>query len=279
MADDQDAARPDAAAQPDGVIPPPPAGGQPWAPGETVPLAPPLGAPVSSAAAPQPPQPGYPQPGHPQADFAQPGYPQTAYPQPAGVDPSAYPISSVAPPPARSSTRSTGIVLGIVGGVVALAVVGIAVAVGLFLATPTTRPVAVPSPTVSPFVPPAGPSDAPEGTDPDAAAGDEIADVLQAKMDEYKRLRDSGALWQSIPDTEYNRTALTAFLYFLTDMKVATIWGVDAATADEYRERMAMLEEKLLAQQPLGDDIQIVLEEGRVFRYDGDTGEGGYFTE
>lgn len=276
MADDHDAARPDAAAQPDGVIPPPPAGGQPWSPGETVPLAPALGTP----APPAPPQPGLSQPGYPpsypQVAPPQPDYP-SAYPQPGAVDPGAYPISSVAPPPARSSTRSTALILGIVGGVVALAVVGIAVAVGLFLATPAPGPVAVPSPTAAPVAPSGAPEE--PGTEPDAAAGAEIADVLQAKMDEYKRLRDSGGLWQSIPDTEYNRTAVTAFLYFLTDMKVATIWGVDAATADEYRERMVMLEEKLLAQQPLGDDIEIVLEEGRVFRYDGDTGEGGYSTE
>lgn len=257
MADEQDAGRPDAAAQPDEVIPPPPAGTQPWTPGASVPLAPPLGAPTAPA-----------QPLHPIAA------PPPVTPSQPGFDPAAYPISSVAPAPQRSSSRSIGIVLGVIGGVVALAVVGIAVVVGLLIAPSDPDPVAIPTPVAQPTEP--------SGDDPadaDAAAGDEIADVLDAKMDEYKRLRDSGALWQSIPDTEFNRTAVTAFLFFLTDMKVATIWGVDAATADEYRERMAMLEEKLLAQQPFGDDIEIVLEEGRVFRYDGDTGEGGYFTE
>jgi hypothetical protein len=265
MADDQDAA-----AQPDAVIPPPPAGAQPWSAGETVPLAPPLGSTAPPPADPPP---------HPSA-----GYPVAPTPQP-GFDPAAYPISSVAPAPQRSSSRSIGLVLGVIGGVVALAVIGIAVVVGLLIAPSSPDPIAIPTPVAQPTAPPgADPSegsDGDTGTESESESGDasDIAAALEAKIDEYKRLRDSGALWQSIPDTEFNRTAVSAFLYFLTDMKVATIWGVDASTASEYRERMAMLEEKLLAQQPLGDDIEITFEEGRVFRYDGETGEGGYFEE
>lgn len=240
---------------------------------------PPQGYPQQHYPQPEHPQPGYPPQGYPQQNYPPQGYPQSA-PHAAG----AYPLSSSAPPPPRSGGRPLAVILGVVGGLVVLGVVGVAVAVGLFLGATPSTPIAVPSPTaVQPSEPSAGP-DSPDDTadadsgsdapaDPDAGAA--IADRLEAKIDEYKRLRDSGELWQSIPDTEFNRTAVSAFLYFLTDMKVATIWGVDSATADEYEQRMAMLEERLLAEQPLGDDIEITLED-KVFTYDGETGEGGY---
>jgi hypothetical protein len=237
----------------------------------------------------QHPQPGYPQAGSPQSapygqslppGYAQPGYSQPAYPQPAPSAAGAYPLSSSAPPPPRSGGRNLAVVLSIVGAMAVLVVVGVAVAVGLILGSSPATPIAVPSPTSvapeggqpsEPSAAPDGGSDAP--ADPDAGA--DIADRLSQKIDDYKRLRDSGELWQSIPDTEFNRTAVSAFLYFLADMKAATIWGVDAATADEYEQRMTMLEERLLAEQPLGDDIEITFED-EVFTYDGETGEGGY---
>lgn len=298
MTDEQDAAGqpehtavPEHRVPPEHVLPPTPADATESATPPSVPLAPPLsspagpppppqwpGAPVQggpsgavppyASAYPQHPSQGYPQSG-------QPGYPQSA-PYAAG----AYPLTSSAPPPARSGGRALAVILGVVGGLVVLGVVGVAVAVGLFLGATPSTPIAVPSPTaVQPSEPSAGPDDADAdggSDDPaDPEAGSAIADRLEDKIDEYKRLRDSGELWQSIPDTEFNRTAVSAFLYFLTDMKVATIWGVDAATADEYEQRMTMLEERLLAQQPLGDDIEITLED-KVFTYDGETGEGGY---
>lgn len=293
------------------VLPPTPADAAESATPPSVPLAPPLsspagpppplqwpGAPVQdgpsvavppyASAYPQHPsqeyppsgQPGYPQPGYPQQNYPQQGYPQQGYPQSAPYAAGAYPLASSAPPPARSGGRTLAVILGVVGGLVMLGVVGVAVAVSLFLGATPSTPIAVPSPTaVQPSEPSAGPDDAdPDGgsdAPADPEAGSAIADRLEDKIDEYKRLRDSGELWQSIPDTEFNRTAVSAFLYFLTDMKVATIWGVDAATADEYEQRMTMLEERLLAQQPLGDDIEITLED-KVFTYDGETGEGGY---
>lgn len=164
-----------------------------------------------------------------------------------------------------------------VAAFVLIIVVGVGVAVSLLMSS--REPVAAPMPSATAAAPsePSGDPSTEESPsdDPGDADASAIADVLQAKIDEYKRLRDSGALWQSIPDTEFNRTAVSAFLYFLTDMKVATIWGVDEAQAQEYEERMTMLEERLLAEQPLGDDIQITLED-EVFTYDGETGEGGY---
>lgn len=274
----------DAGARDEQVVPPPPPapGRQDGNASPTIPLAPSLnGAPSPTHPYGMPPQPPL---GHPpqygapqQPPYATPQQPPYATPQPNG----GYPIASVAPPVARSTARANGLVLALVGGLLAVIIVGVAVIIGVLAngaQTPVAEPTEISAPTPLPSSGPSDPSDDPE-SDPDAEAGAEIADLLQAKADEYKRLRDSGALWQSIPDTEFNRTAVSAFLYFLTDMKIATIWGVDAQTAAEYEQRMTMLEEKLLAQQPLGDDIQITLEEGRVFRYDGETGEGGYFEE
>ena len=112
-----------------------------------------------------------------------------------------------------------------------------------------------------------------EGSSTGSAAT--IGDELQAKIDEYRTARDDGSLWQKIPDNEFNRTAVTAFLYIVTDLKAATIWGVTDHQAREYTAKVADVEAKLLAQQPLGEDIHIELET-RTFDYDGSTGEGGY---
>lgn len=278
--------------EPEPVIPPPP----PAAPVDhsSVPLAPPLSGPPAPPAPPLPPYAAAPQPGqYPQQQQGpyppqQPGqYPPqqpAAYaPQyPAGQQPSApygaaYPYPSAPPSPRSRSGRNVGIVIAAVVVFVLIVIVGVGVALSLLLSS--REPVAAPMPSATAAAPNA-PSDSPTTEQPPSddsgdADASGIADVLQAKIDEYKQLRDSGALWESIPDTEFNRTAVSAFLYFLTDMKVATIWGVDEAQAQEYEERMTMLEERLLAEQPLGDDIQITLED-EVFTYDGETGEGGY---
>jgi hypothetical protein len=164
-----------------------------------------------------------------------------------------------------------------------------AIAVAGFLLASSSRPSAdpVPSattepseePSTEPSESPAAEPSSPSADGPVSTSPAEIEGQLQAKIDEYKQARDSGTLWATIPDTDFNRTAVSAFLYFLTDMKVATIWGIDQATAEEYAQDAADLEALLLAQQPLGSDIEISFEDGRVFRYDGDTGEGGYFDE
>ena len=101
-----------------------------------------------------------------------------------------------------------------------------------------------------------------------------VESSLQGMIDEYKTARDDGSLWTEIPDTNYNRTALSAFLYLLTDMKLAASFGADTS---DYLERANALEKKLLTEKPLGTDISIKLQD-RTFTYDGDTGEGGYTT-
>ena len=123
-------------------------------------------------------------------------------------------------------------------------------------------------------------SDSPDSgeSDPDQDDVDSGSDAgavesaLQAMLDEYKTARDNGSLWSQIPDTDFNHTALSAFLYLLTDMKVAANWGADTS---DYLERADELEQKLLNQEPLGSDVTIKLSD-RTFTYDGDTGEGGY---
>ena len=98
---------------------------------------------------------------------------------------------------------------------------------------------------------------------------------LQALIDHYKAARDDGSLWKEIPDTEFNRTAVQAFLFIITDLKGGTVFGVDAKTAKEYEAKAKQAEEHLLAQEPLGIDIRIDTGK-REFVYDGETGEGGY---
>lgn len=243
------------------------------------PLAPPIGTPSVSPygmpPAPQsfPPQPTQPpQPEYPQAQYPQPEYPQAQYPQPAYPQPpSGYPLAPGPRARVKPPAALWVIVLISAGSVLALIVASVFVMVAVIL--PLTE-------TAQPAPAPTGPIGAPTwpGTGTDEDAGD-IGGELQAKIDQYKGLRDSGALWQQIPDGDFNRTAVQAFLYFLIDMKSATIIGIDKATADEYRTDMADLEQRLLAQQPLGSDIELRLSDGRVFRYNGTTGEGGYFDE
>ena len=99
-----------------------------------------------------------------------------------------------------------------------------------------------------------------------------VESSLQAMIDQYTSDRDDGSLWSTIPDSDFNRTALTAFLYLLTDLRLAASFGADTS---DYLSRADALEQKLLSQEPLGTDVTITLRD-RTFTYDGDTGEGGF---
>ncbi|SEB43378.1 hypothetical protein SAMN04489807_0701 [Microbacterium hydrocarbonoxydans] len=267
--------------------PHPPAAGRPFGP-PAPPLPPYASAPQAGQYPPQYPAGQYPAGQYPpQYPAGQPSqFPAQPGQYPVGQQPSApygseYPYPAAPPTRPSRSGRTVGIVVAAVAAFVLLVVVGIGVAVSLLLGSssdPVSAP-PLPSVTAAPTAPSDEPSaEEPPSDDPGDADASGIADVLQSKIDEYKQLRDSGALWEKIPDNEFNRTAVSAFLYFLVDMKSATLWGVDEAQAQEYQERMTMLEERLLAQQPLGDDIKITLED-KVFTYDGETGEGGYVEE
>lgn len=301
----------------EGVIPPPPPAPPSVPVLPPVQLAPPLGTPPPAAhpcpAAPstaaqspaaQAPavHPAAPPPGaYPPASPAQPAFP--GQPPATHLPPSASaaPANPQAMPPGlypapASSAGSSGtprwmpaaVFTGIGVALVAAVTVVAFLVSGALSDDPVGRPDTLPTLTLPPTdrpVPDHPEPDRSEQPDPrpseqappaSGVTADEVGDWLGAKMDEYKRARDDGSLWTRIPDNAFNQTAVTAFLYFLTDMKSATLFGIDQATADEYVAETARLEQLLLAQQPLGDDIEITFEDGG-FRYDGDTGEGGYF--
>lgn len=284
--------------------PPAPIDGVPPAPPAPPRSAPPMVAP-STSPGPAMPAPAAQHPGvppyatalYPTAPYATVPQPMSAAPYGAPPQPTSAPPYGAAPqypsaaqpyqsaPPPASGSRVAAIVIGSIAGfllLIALMFVAVFIWLGqLAESSDATSPedgggFSATEPETD-QTPEAGTDDtAPDDTD--TVAAESIAAELEAKIAEYKNARDTGALWNSIPDTEFNRTAVSAFLYLLTDMKVATIWGVDEATAQEFAAEMAHLEELLLSEQPLGSDIEIVLSD-RTFRYDGDTGEGGYTDE
>lgn len=180
-----------------------------------------------------------------------------------GVD-SAEPAWGPAPP---AASRSWGLTLllaaiaAVLVVVLGLVVVGISIVPNLIGSPPETR---------SSDTDDAGQSD--PGLIGGGSSAEAVEASLQATLNEYKAARDSGALWNTIPDTEFNRTALSAFFYLLTDLKLAASFGADTS---DYLEQADELEQKLLNQEPLGSDVTIKLSD-RTFTYDGETGEGGY---
>lgn len=106
-----------------------------------------------------------------------------------------------------------------------------------------------------------------------------LEERLQLMLDKYEIADDDGTLWEVLPETRENRTALAAFRFFLTDMRLAASFGGDLGQDAEYSARADEFEKRFLAEEPLGEDIEIAFSEDRIFRYDGATGEGGYFTE
>lgn len=197
--------------------------------------------------------------------FQQPPYGQSPYgqqPQPYGQPPKP-PVPSSAPAIIAALIVATILTVGLI----AIA----AVALGGSgddddSAPPITHSYTAEPTTEATTSEPARPSET-ETTAPIVGKG---CDALLAK---YKRERDSGELWQRIPDTAANRTALTAYLYLLTDLCMAAKFAPDRQS--EYDAKAADLEQLFLAQKPLGTDIEIKLSD-RTFRYNGTTGEGGF---
>lgn len=111
--------------------------------------------------------------------------------------------------------------------------------------------------------------------DPEIDGTGPVAPRLQALEDHYKSMYDDGSLWQLMPETKENTGAYLAFQFMLSDMRSATRFGVDEATETEFAQHAKYLETRFLAQQPLGTSVEYVLQDGRTFSYDGDTGEIG----
>lgn len=102
-----------------------------------------------------------------------------------------------------------------------------------------------------------------------------LAERLEALQAKYRAANDDGTLWEQIPRTRQNLSAYLAFQFILTDLKAATRFGIDPVTETQYAKHAKHLELLLLAQEPLGVSVEYTLQDGRVFRYDGETGEGG----
>ncbi|WP_449279411.1 hypothetical protein [Leucobacter sp. GX0328] len=111
--------------------------------------------------------------------------------------------------------------------------------------------------------------------DPEIDGTGPVAPRLQALGDRYKAMNDDGSLWELMPETKENTGAYLAFQVILSDMRSATRFGVGAATETQYAKHAKHLETRFLAQQPLGTGVEYVLQDGRTFSYDGDTGEVG----
>lgn len=108
--------------------------------------------------------------------------------------------------------------------------------------------------------------------------GTAVKKQLEELRDRYVTARREGHLADvGLRDGDtFDDTAVLAFAYLLTDRIIAAGFGVDHDTAVAYARDAAALERKLLAHEPLGEDIEITFAADRVFRYDGDTGKGGY---
>ena len=189
----------------------------------------------------------------------------------------AYGAPAVGSPVAPSSQGpKRGVIIAIAAVVAAVIIVPIIAVITVWLVfagSPGSNESAPPPvPTSSPIAEPDEPADPTTTEAPDLPGGDSVEAQLEALFDKYLAARNDGSLWQQIPDTEFNRTAVVAFLYLITDLKGAAAFGADTS---DYMDRAAELERKLLAEEPLGTDISIKGSE-RTFTYDGETGAGGY---
>jgi hypothetical protein len=179
-----------------------------------------------------------------------------AYPAPAVQAAPAGPVPSTAAA-SPTSRNPLGLTLSVVAGLAMLIAVAIG---GVLLLGESSGPGQVDTPT------------GPISTD-----DSEIRAELEEKRDLYTAALRAGDLPSiGLEDNEFNRTAVAAYAFFLTDMIGATAFGVDDDEAAEFARDAAEYERLLLAGEPLGDDITISFSEDRVFTYDGDTGEGGY---
>lgn len=153
-------------------------------------------------------------------------------------------------------------------------------AIWLVMPHPSAAPAAPQHTTAAsdPASEPNSSADPGSGTWPGSGSSQTAAETkatLDAMVEGYKQSARDGSLWQKIPDTDRNRTALQAFLYVITDLRSAMLWGVDDSTAAGYLAEAKEYERKLLAQEPLGTSVKIT-SKGKTFSYDGDTGDGGW---
>ncbi|MBS1907804.1 MAG: hypothetical protein JST33_14840 [Actinobacteria bacterium] len=177
----------------------------------------------------------------------------------------------------RGRGRAAAVALSIGLVVLLLAIGGVAVWMLAPRSVPVTAPTSAPHSSAAPTNPPSGRT-TPDSADPGSGSPSSAAQVkatLDGMIAGYRQSAKDGSLWQQIPDSERNRTALQAFLYVLTDMRAAFVWGVDDGVAAGYLADAKEYERKLLAQQPLGTSVKIT-SNGKTFSYNGETGDGGW---
>ncbi|MFT4199980.1 hypothetical protein [Gordonia sp. (in: high G+C Gram-positive bacteria)] len=188
----------------------------------------------------------------------QPGQPQQPYQQPYGQQP----YGQVAYPPPPAPKSNTTLIVSIVAVFVLLAaLIGVVIAAVMYSSGRDSSSAVESSYVVPPTYETSTPTE------------DAPTTGCDAQLEKYKQLRASGDLWKQIPETESNKVAVQAYLYLLIDLCTASKFAPDKAA--EYDAKAAEYERRLLAQQPLGTDVEIKLS-GRTFHYNGTTGEGGY---
>ncbi|QIK63426.1 hypothetical protein G7068_09605 [Leucobacter viscericola] len=301
---DQQGQDPSQIPNPNGVPPQapaaqPPANPQPSTldPNQAQLLAPPLGSPYAPHQPPQaqPPQiqpPMHPQPQLPpeqQSPYAvplAPGIPTPQYAPPQMQPPT---FGAAGGPGQNPQKKKTGILIGsILGGVLLVTAATVTVVVLLSgqssadtTAAPssTTTDKATPAPTKTPESEPE-PQDSNDGervfgpNDPEIEGTGPIGERIEAFQAQLKQSYDDGTLWQKIPETKENTGAYLAMQFILTDMKSATRFGpVSDADATQWAKQAKYMENQLLAQRPLGSSVKYTMQDGKVFEYNGDTGE------
>ena len=197
---------------------------------------------------------------------AAPDVPPQYVPGPAGLPPvdglQVAPTASWSPPPPVLPRRNQALVMGIIALVALVVVPFLAIFTMWIIDFGSADFGSSPQPAVATS----------QSDESDTAGAGPVEATLQAMIDDYRDSRADGSLWGQIPKSEFNETAVTAFLYLLTDLKLAASFGADTS---DYLDRAAELERRLLAEEPLGTDISITMTD-RTFTYNGETGEGGF---
>lgn len=109
--------------------------------------------------------------------------------------------------------------------------------------------------------------------DPSLEGDGPLFDRIGALQDKYRMMREDGTLWELIERTEENNGAAIAFSYILSDVRGALRFGPSNADKEYYSKYVKLMETRFLAEEPLGVNVHITTSDGRVFIYDGDTGE------
>lgn len=158
----------------------------------------------------------------------------------------------------------------------------------LFAAPRGGSPVAGSSPTAQPTSPPQWPGPGSNSGSGRYSIVDRPAYATYAlrvrdMQLKYQTALKDGSIHQWVVDSPTGDTYAQAFVYFLTDKKVALLWISDSsddpaeldATVAEWDAELTELERTFLAGEPFGADVTIKRSDGTTFHYDGAAGPNG----